>query len=648
MPLSLGGHALRLPITTAPSFGKGVCPYGPTNGYAAGTVIPTAASGAAFGPNMVTGFSGPPAWALRQPKNWYIRTGGSNNNGGDSAGTSADRGGTDGVTNSTTLFTSASAAFTSADVGRAICINIGSSAQRFLIAAVASATNITLSRANTTSVASLTWAIGGAWADLRAAIGDAAVTAGGSSTSSPVQSGDNVYVGGGTYRAVYAIPGAGGTLWAPAFNGQVNIIADVDGAKTTDSGMVQFTAYTTNDKTAPSATTLLNLSGKSNLLFQGIMFVGGAATVLTATTLTSQNVTFQDCSILAYQIGAQRLASISTAFNTRLNWLFDRCRFMDSNANLLLLLTSGTGSDYDAGLTFRNCISVGQGSTAFISVTGGANPNKGGGVRFVNFTSNHSLITTTAAQVSTIFPCSVLSSVILAQAGTALSAGTSGHITENYNVIHATTPRTNVTAGAQSFSDGSYPWLAHFGQETVWGGQLRPFGEPMSGSPLLGFGNQDPVAANPVDLRNNPRPAGLGAAGSQLPAVGAYERANTTVQATSPAPPSGTNVWKFVGPGYQDFTLPVDTSSTTVACTVQRDANYTGSVLPSLAIIADPGTTSIGVAAQTVYDTAAASQNNTITLAPFTATAIGAVRVRVRSQDLTGTSVVAFSVFTIT
>ena len=40
--------------------------------------------------------------------------------------------------------------------------------------------------------------------------------------------------------------------------------------------MVQLTAYTTNDKTAPLATTLLNLNGKLNLVFSNIMFVAEA------------------------------------------------------------------------------------------------------------------------------------------------------------------------------------------------------------------------------------------------------------------------------------------------------------------------------------------------------------------------------------
>ena len=66
------------------------------------------------------------------------------------------------------------------------------------------------------------------------------------------------------------------------------------GQYTGDAGMVQLTAYTTNDKTAPSATTLLNLNGKSNLAFSNIMFVGGSATMLTASTVTSQNIAFLD------------------------------------------------------------------------------------------------------------------------------------------------------------------------------------------------------------------------------------------------------------------------------------------------------------------------------------------------------------------
>jgi hypothetical protein len=100
---------------------------------------------------------------------------------------------------------------------------------------------------------------------------------------------------------------------------------------------------------------------------------------------------------------------------------------------------------------------------------------------------------------------------------------------EDYNLISCVTARSSGPAvGAHSVSNGSYAPLMSLGQERIWGGLLRPFGEPLAGSPLLGFGNGG--GQTPYDLYNRPRPAGGGAL--PYPAVGALERGNTASQGT--------------------------------------------------------------------------------------------------------------------
>ncbi len=559
-----------------PSMGTSIPIWGPvTSSVGIGTSsVPYGAFGSYANSNTgVWGFKGPAIGSLQQPKTWYVRKGGADTNGGDTNALSPERSGSDGVGNGTTTFTSATAAFTSADVGRGISIT----AITYKILVVTNSTTVTVN-AVVSSSSGKQWAIGGAWLT----IGQSIQPPAGTTTQSP-SPGDTIYIGAGTYRETISVGTATG--WVPSFNGTVNIVGDVSGQYTGDAGMVQLTAYTTNDKTAPSATTLLNLNGKSNLSFSNIMFVGGTGIVVTATTAVSQNVSFTDCTLLSPQQAGAFLVSHTGVANVISNWLLNRCYLRSLRNGAIVTLTwptSGNGADYD------------------VNIYGGA--------------------------------------------AVGMSANTSGQILEAYNLIICSTARTNVTTGTGSISDGSYAPLFHFGQETQWGGLLRRFGEPMAGSPLLGFGSQDPIASNPLDLRGFPRPAGLGAAGSQLPAVGALERANTSVQATTPAPPSGTYVWQFTGPGYQDFLLPVDTTSTTVSCTVQRDANYTGDT-PMLHLLANP---SLGVVKQTVSDTGGTGTNNTLTLAPFAATAAGAVTIRVMSGDLSGTSIVAFSVFTVT
>lgn len=596
---------------------------------------------------------GPAVDGILKPATWYVRAGGSNNNGGTSSGTSADRSGTgDGsLASGANTLTATSGAFTTADYGKGICL-VGSPNYHGRITGITNSTTVTVDHVPQATFTNVNWAIGGAFADMRAVVADSVVC---DNSANGVRPGDTVYVGAGTYRAVYTVgssfgnwlrilPGFFPSSTLQMFNGTVNVVGDVDGSHTGDAGMVQLTAYTTNDKTAPAATALLLPNGRSNLSFSNIMFVAGTGNPGLVNLATgSQNVTFSDCSFL--NAGTSNVSALTvTSPAGPWNIGFVRCRFLTAGAFTVTLPTSGL-ADYDANLYFTNCLLILRNGTAPDVTASGALSFKGGGVRIRGCTvygQGGPIIRTNSANCSTIFPMQIYGCIVLAASSTtALSANTSGQVIENYNLIYAGTPRTNITAGANSISDGSYSPLFHFGQETQWGGLLRPFFEPMAGSPLLGFGSPDPVATNPVDLRGFPRPAG---GSSALPAIGAFERANTSVQATSPAPPSGTHVWSIAGPGYQDFLVPVDTSSTTISCSVQRDATYAGS-LPVIELVANP---TIGVTAQSVADTAAAAQNNTITLAAFSATAVGAVTVRVRSRDLTGASVVAFSAFTIT
>lgn len=641
MPVVVGNPpAIRSP---------GIGPNGPGALDMRQPVVPTkygAAGGPIVNANGIWGILGPPADALQRPTAWYIRSGGSNNNGGTSTSLAADRTGTDGVANGTTTFTSATAAFTSADVGKGICINTGASAKRYRIAAFTNATTITLDRTSS-SASSLTWAIGGAWADWRAAFGDAAVT-GAADLNSPVRPGDTVYMGAQTQRVVLAM----GTNFLPAYNGIINIVGDVTGQFTGDAGMVAVSAYVTNDKTAPSATTLLGSAGASRhgLAFSNIFFVGGTGAVVSTALAGCQNWTFRDCAIIQGGTGAAAgLIAFQSAFATPLNLLIDRCDIYATRAAggvpLSLTCTTGAaGNDYDAFVSVTNS-RIWADSAAFFVTNSGTLTFKGNGLHVRNCTFFGPVFTMSASQLSTIFPSTITGCFMyVGSAAAALIAGTSGQLTEDYNLIVASTPRTLVTAGAHSISDGSYAPLFHFGQERIWLPPLyRPFGEPMAGSPLLGFGGDG--SATPYDQRGltNPRPAG---GSSSLPAVGALERADTFVADPAPIGAGGSPV-KLTGPGYNDFLLPIQASQVnaarTVSVKVKWDANYVG-ILPEIEMIAKP---QMGVSGQTVAAVGTAGNVITITLAPFTPTAVGVLNIRLLSLDLSGASVVEWDDFTI-
>jgi hypothetical protein len=435
-----------------------------------------------------------------------------------------------------------------------------------------------------------------------------------------------------------------------AFNGQVNIVGDVTGQFTGDPGMVQLTAYTTNDKTAPSTSSLLNLNGKSNLAFSNIMFVGGNATLCSANVLTSQNITFQDC---AFEVGftvGTGILNITCGYLVPLAWLFNRCYFVSSRTASGTLAgiscTTGVGSDYDINVSFLNCIAAGTScSTQAINVTNsGTLANKGNGVRI---RSSHFLfcgaLVTAASQTSTIFPSYVYDSFMYGTSANApLSAGTLGQIVEDYNLIAATTARTNVTAGANSVSDGSYAPLFHFGQERIWVGTQRPFGEPMSASPLLGFGNDGAQTA--YDLYNRPRPAGgaSGGGSSPLPAVGALERGNTAVQEISIIH-TGSNAISIIGPGYQDYDLSVNAVTATIGVWCQFNASYTG---PYPVIQVVKGLQAGVPNAQVSFDAGALNtwQQKTLVITP---TASGIVTIRMWSMDQSGVAKTTFDTFSV-
>lgn len=611
----------RMPETSVGA--KSSCPYGVTNGYA--------------NPNGVTGFIGPAAGSLRLPTSWYFRIGGSEQNGGTSSSLTPDRTGTDGVRNATTTFTSASANFTMADVNKGIFI-VGD--DLYQIRSFTNSTTVILDRATGGSSSGNTWNLGGAFANPGATAPTNRIF---SFVSSPLRLGDIIYIGAGTYRGVITV----GPNNLGAFNGLVQVIGDVAGQFTGDAGMVQLTAFTTNDKTAPSGSPLFSFNNKSNLSFSGILFVGGTgnSTIFNVGNgVGASNITLTDCGFLSLANSGQG-AILIVCPGAPVNWLINRCDFIGTSSPIGVTFNGRPSSDYNSGIVIINSrINAIIGAQAIQMQGGGSGSGLGGGVIIRNCFiagGTNQAVNASNATISTIFPCRVISCVL----HRSLAANTLGQIVEDFNLFVGSAGRTNVGIGTHSVSDGSYAVLYHFGQERIWGGMLRPFGEPMASSPLLGFGSDG--AHTLYDLMNRPRPAG-GGSGSPLPAIGALERGNTAAQGTSPSPPSGTYSWQFTGPGYQDLLLPVSAVQSGFSISVQRDAGYAappGATNPSLTLLANP---TIGVTGQTVVDSGASGQWNTLTLSAFTPTGTGWVTLRVGSFDASGTSVVSFAVAAVT
>lgn len=544
--------------------------------------------------------------------NLYVRKTGSAANGGSSVNASPDATGADGVTNGTTTFTAASGTFSAGDVDKFINI-VGKG--RYRIVARASNTSITLS-GTATSGSSLTWNLGGACLN----IGDLLQAAAGT-----IVNGDAIWIGAGTYRETITCTNTN--------TAEVTVNCDADGAKTGDFGQVILSGWTTSDKAAPSSSILISLNNHDFLTFKNFVFIPGTSNVLTGGT-DATNIKCTDCVFLGTRNNG--MITVTASFGTALNWTFDRCIFhaFASFANFTAT-TAAAGSDYDMNVVFKNCLFHGINPSINVLASGTA-IKRGNGVHLFNCTLINGLYNSNSANLSATI-ANVIKNCIFVVASAALTANASGGlITEDWNIIHSLTPRTNVSAGANSISTLNYLPSYSIGQERIYGAQLRPFGEPTIGSPLLAFGNDGSQTA--YDLRNNPRPAG---GLSTNPGVGAMERGNTFGKETGTVH-TGSNAISVTGPGYQDFLIPVDASSTTFTIYARYDATYAGT-RPQVLLLANG---EIGVAAQTVTATVAASGAwEQQTIGPFTPTRAGFVTLRVVSNDTNGGGKAFFDTF---
>lgn len=537
--------------------------------------------------------------------NWYVRKGGADTNGGSSNSLTPDRSGTDmSVTNVSTQVTSAGASFTSGDVGKGITI----ATVHYRIATYTNSTTVQLDRvyAGTTG-SSKAWAIGGAFATINTVTSLAASTC--------WQAGDTVWIGAGVYRELLTFGQAYAGL-------QLNIVGDVDGAKTGDAGEVQITAYTTNNTTAPASTAMFT-SPKNFWSFSDIVFITGNAVFCIWADTT--DITFYRCAVF-HSLANASSGQWSHVFTTASahNILYDSCYwYAITTAGTTITLPTSTVADYDANVYFRNCFCLRIGVAAFAIAISGANSFKGGGVYFYNCTIINDKIPITAAGVtliSTALPVVVQNCLLIAP-GVILSVGSpAGQMVEDYNILvgSSTTPRTTVTAGTHSSSDYSRAALYSMGHESIWGGTPKPFGMPTVGSGMIGSVGTSGIGAL-TDALGYIRPS------AALQATGAFERSNNWVKETGTVR-TGSNSLSVTGPGYQDFLVPVDVTSTTVSVYMRFDSTYAGTN-PQLQLL---NGTECGVANQIVTLTGSA---NTWTQASvtFTPTSKGIVTIRLVS-----------------
>ena len=430
------------------------------------------------------------------------------------------------------------------------------------------------------------------------------------------------------------------------------VIGDVDGAQTGQSGQVVHSAYTTNDTTAPSGTTLLALAATTNICFSLLTFIGGTTSIVTNTAPTAvEFITFVDCTFNALAvmantaIGPLKFLSSTTGLAQAL--ILDRCTVFamssSSGTGVGLLVfsiatTSSGSADFDLLILIRNCLLLGGSTNGGVNVTAtGTLAHHPGGIRVADSTLiavGIAFYCVTATYISTTIPCEVNNSFIVSSSYQ-FYAATSGQLVENYNLVVGAVNRNNVTAGANS--QLNYAPLLELGQSFKWAmGTVRPFMAPDGpSSPLLGFGASANGPQN-VDWFNRPRPSGGKSASN---AVGAMEFHDFGIQDTVVFPSGQTSSAKLIGPGDNDIWVPVDAVSTTIAIQLNQATGYGGSTYATATLEANG---ELGIPAQVQTCSSTLNSWQTLTFSAISASKAGWVRIRISSFDTSGTAALNF------
>ena len=460
-------------------------------------------------------------------------------------------------------------------------------------------------------------------------------------------SGDTVYIGAGVYREAVTA-----SLTTPT--AETKLIGDIDGSHAGDVGEVRWTAYTTDDKSAPSSSPTLTLAGRDFLTFENMVIVGGGtisngAIVDGSSTVISTNITFNDCTFIPGTSATQSMITITGTTNggspnngVAANWTFDRCRFMRLNNKCLDVVVPTSDTAYAFGLTVRNCLFIGGGETDSSSgnacvkfASSGILSQLGGDFKMLNCTAIGGGTFVRSSGISTTNPCRILNCALI---GCGNVANTLGEIVEDWNIIVANTTGTNVTTGSNTKANGNYSYLFHIGQELAQGKYGRPVMNPTIDSPVLAFGGS---SVPTVDILNAPRASGPSITWSNTSsAVGCLEFGNCGVKETTVTLSAGAAL-KIEGPGWRDFDFPVNAASTTISVYGRYNASYGAATKPQIKVyngaecgVADASSTLGGAA-----DTWTQMSLN------FTPTAKGIVTIRLQSNTAADAGVAYFDDF---
>jgi hypothetical protein len=454
--------------------------------------------------------------------------------------------------------------------------------------------------------------------------------------------GARVYVEPGQYREAVTISGLSPSAATP-----LEIIGDCDGAgfhagghTTPKTGVIEWVAW--SDDNTPMALSCLRAIGKTHVTLRGFKMYGGDTTNSCIYLSSAEDWTVSNCTFVPFRTSTSAyLSSINRV-------VFDGCDFhgpYTTVASTLRFTAALAGAEYSINSAVRNCRFVGGGPVTLGSSGTGAFAATGltiehcfasGGVW--TFASIYGDI----PGVTLATPIVVRACVIVASRG--VVAGNVSHVAENYNIFDSATPRTNVTAGANSST--TVRVAVDYADGRFAGVPLRPWGTPTPGSPLVGFvgGGTSPA----VDFTGRARPEGLGTVN---PSAGAFERHDTGAANATHADAGSAACLAITGPGSLERPILLDAAATTISVKVRWDGNHGDAAKPQAILLANP---EIGVTTDQTLTAATAGGTGetpnayeTLTFAPVTPTRAGALMLRLVSRSAAGSGVAYFDSITL-
>lgn len=325
--------------------------------------------------------------------------------------------------------------------------------------------------------------------------------------------GDTVFIEPGTYREVVTLG------VSPSSGSPLSIIGDGTGANFAaaggpgTTGLVDWRGWT-NDTTPITTTACLLLNSKSFVTLQGVKMLGshGGSAGCIDISGTWSDITLLDCIFLG-SIAKPYIIWAAGTPGSAMNLTVKRCDFLTGQGYCIDVRAGLYSAEYNVNVLVQNCRFLGGTGGVRVANASGTGSFFATGVTVQNcsfFLTNTPFSVTAGAGVNLTNPC-VISGCYINQAVVGLSAGNTTHIAEDYNIIYATTARTSVNIGAHSITNAAPAF--NLGDDRISGGIPRPFGEPMTTSPLLAFGYPSAPAD---DLYGQTRPG--------TPSNGALER----------------------------------------------------------------------------------------------------------------------------